>query len=88
MYITFSVPIQKEVSNDMALTNKIKFIERIRFMASSLSNLVDNLVQGIRKGECRDSKWCVEYANVKDGLLIFNCSDCKKKIMKKNLTRI
>ena len=56
MYITFSVPIQKEVSNDMALTNKIKFIERIRFTTSSLSNLVDNLVQGIRKGECRDSK--------------------------------
>ena len=48
-YITFSVPIEKEITkkdrdgNDKItkISHKIKFIERFRFMSSSLSNLVD-----------------------------------------------
>ena len=56
-YKTFSVPIEKEVtkidkdSNESVATRsyKIKFINSARFMASSLSNLVDNLAERIHK---------------------------------------
>ena len=56
-YKTFSVPIEKEVtkidkdSNESVATRsyKIKFINSARFMASSLSDLVDNLAGRIHK---------------------------------------
>ena len=47
-YITFSVPIKKRIENkDMEITYKIKFIDSFRFMATSISKLVDNLTEGI-----------------------------------------
>ena len=42
-YITFSVPIKKELHNDKTITYKLKFIDSFRFMSTSLSKLVDNL---------------------------------------------
>ena len=56
-YKTFSVPIEKEVTNidegdNESVVNvsyKIKLIDSARFMASSLSNLVDNHLEGIDK---------------------------------------
>ena len=49
-YITFSVPIKKKIENkDIEITYKIKFIDSYRFMAMSLSKLVDNLSEGIPK---------------------------------------
>ena len=45
-YITFSVPIEKEVINNngdkKAIRYKLKFIDGFRFMSTSLSELVDN----------------------------------------------
>ena len=45
-YITFSVPIKKEVINydgeKKIITYKLKFIDSFRFMSDSLSNLADN----------------------------------------------
>ena len=38
-YINFSVPIK----NDKKIECKIKFIDSLRFMSSSLSSLIDNL---------------------------------------------
>ena len=35
-YITFSVPIKKEIDNVKIITYKIKFIDSFRFMSSSL----------------------------------------------------
>ena len=42
-YITFSLPIKKELDNSESTTYKIKFVDSFRFMSSSLSSLVDNL---------------------------------------------
>ena len=50
-YITFSVPIKKEVDNGKTITYKLNFIDSFRFMADKLSNLVDNLSE-IYKKEC------------------------------------
>ena len=44
-YITFSVTIKKELDNGQTITYKLKFIERFRFMSTSLSSLVDNLTE-------------------------------------------
>ena len=45
-YITFSVPIKKELDNGKTITCKLKFINSFRFMLSSLSSLIDNLSEG------------------------------------------
>ena len=46
--ITFSVPIKKRIENkNIDITYKIKFIDSFRFMATSLSKLVDNLTESI-----------------------------------------
>ena len=42
-YITFSVPIKKELKNGKVIICKIKFIDSYRFMSISLSSLTDNL---------------------------------------------
>ena len=41
-YITFSVPIKKELDNVKIITYKLNFIDTFRFMTTSLSSLVDN----------------------------------------------
>ena len=41
---------------------KIKFIDSARFMATSLTNLVDNLTEGIQKIKCKD---CNCFLNMK-----------------------
>ena len=43
-YITFSVPIEKKYDNCKTVTHKLKFIDSFRFMATSLSALVDDLL--------------------------------------------
>ena len=52
-YITFSVPIKKELDNGKAITYKLKFLDSFRFMSTSLLRLVDNLSE-IYSKECRD----------------------------------
>ena len=45
-YITFSVTMKKKLENkNLEITYKIKFIDRYRFMSSSLSKLVDNYLK-------------------------------------------
>ena len=52
-YITFSVPIKKRIENkNMDITYEIKFIDSFRFMATSLSKLVDNLTENIHSDKC------------------------------------
>ena len=42
-------------------------------MASSLSNLVDNLAEGIHKIKCQDSDCLLEYESVKNNLKKIKC---------------
>ena len=90
-YITFSVPIKKKIENkDIEITYKIKFIDSYRFMAMSLSKLVDNLSEGIHNNKCVDCKSCLDYIKTKNEKLIlksFNCEQYYKKKFNKELIK-
>ena len=82
-YITFSVPIKKKIENkDIEITYKIKFIDSYRFMATSLSKLVDNLTEDIHGDKCVDCKSDLSYMEIIDEALIFRCFNCKKNYKK------
>ena len=95
-YKTFSVPIGKKVTkidkdgNESVetLSYQTKFIDSARFMASSLSNLVDNLAEGIHKIKCKICDCFLEYESVKDNFIKYKCLSCNKyysnKLDKKN----
>ena len=81
--ITFSVPIKKRIENkDIEINYKIKFVDSFRFMATSLSKLVDNLTEGIHNDKCIKCKSNLCYMKVVDKKLIFRCFDCKKNYRK------
>ena len=82
-YITFSVPIKKKIENkDIEITYQIKFMNSFRFMATSLSKLVDNLTEDIHGDKCVDCKPDLSYMKVMDETLIFRCFNCKKSYEK------
>ena len=96
-YITFSMPIKKKIENkDLEITYKIKFIDSYRFIASSLSKLVDNLSEGIHNNkysDCGSNLDCIKITTgpssleCKNEKLILECYNCKqryKKILIKN----
>ena len=76
-YITFSVPIKKEVDNGKTITYKIKFTENL-LITSSLSSLVDELSEGIHRDKCTDCKASLDYMVLKDYQLIFRRFECQK----------
>ena len=83
-YITFSVPIKKKIENkDLEITYKIKFIDSYRFMAPSLSKLVDNLSEGIHNNKCVNCNSCLDYVKTKNEKLILECYNCKQRYRKK-----
>ena len=63
-YITFSVPIKKELDNSKTITYKLKFIDSFRFMSTSLSSLIDNLCEKLRSGKCKGCKSELDYMSV------------------------
>ena len=62
----------------VTISYKIKFIDSATFMASLLSNLVDNLAEGIHKIKCRGCDCFLEYESVKDNLIKYKCLSCDK----------
>ena len=51
-------------------------------MSSSLSDLVDNLSEGLHDDRCIDCKSCLDYMSIKDNQLNFRCSECKENYKK------
>ena len=90
-YKPFLVSIEKEITNVdkegnesvVTISHKIKFIDSARFMATLLSNLVDNLTEGIHKNKCKDCDCFLEYGSVKDNLIKQKCLSCNKDYLNK-----
>ena len=83
--------MQKEITNldkdgnetVETISFKIKHFDSLRFMESSLSNLVGNLAEGIHKTKCKDCDSFLEYESVKDNLMKYKCLPCKKNYSNK-----
>ena len=60
--------------------------ESVRFMSSSLSNLVHDLSEGICCDKCIDCLSYLDYMTTKDDQSISRCFECKK-ILRKSLTK-
>ena len=106
-YTTFRVPIEKEVTRNYKngeeiiknISYRLQLIDSTRFMASSLSNVVDNLSDVIHKVKCKcghDDKSCgileikyeycdcfIEFTNFKVDLIKYKCLCCKKNYQQK-----
>ena len=90
-YKTFSVRVKKEIINIDKEGNesvktifyRIKFVNSARFMASSLSNLIDNLTEGIHKIKRKHYDCFLEYESFKDNLIKYKCLICNKNYSNK-----
>ena len=51
-------------------------------MDKSLSNLVDNLSEGLYSEKCSDCKSYLDYMSIKDDKLILRCFECKENYQK------
>ena len=76
----------------------LQFIDSARYMASSLSNLVNNLAKGIHKIKCKyghdnkkcktygikykDCECCLEYTRTKNDLIEYKCLYCNTNCQK------
>ena len=79
-YKTFSIPIEKEVPNINKVVMKVLSLNIVsaKFMTSSLSNLVDNVAEGICKIKCKDCDRFLEHESVKDNLIKYKSLSCNK----------
>ena len=90
-YKTFCVPIEKEVikinkdgnGSVITMSYKMKFNDSARFMASSLSNLVDSVAEGIHIIKCKDCECFLEYESVRDKLIKYKCLSCNRDYLNK-----
>ena len=47
-------------------------------MATSLSNLIDNLIEGIHKRKRKDCDFSLEYESLKDNMMKYKSLPCNK----------
>ena len=89
-----------EKKNTKNISYILKLIDSARFMASSLSTLVNNFSEGIQQIKCEhghDDKKCktceityevcdcfLEYTNFKDDLMEYKCLCCNKNYQQKS----
>ena len=59
------------------ISYKIKFIDCMRFMSTSLSSLADNLT-GLHNLKCKNWNCFLEYKNIKSSLIEYNFPSCNK----------
>ena len=52
-------------------------------MASSISNLADNLAEEIHKIKCKDCDCFLKYESVNDNLIKYKCLSCNKEYSNK-----
>ena len=62
----------------VTISYKINFIDSARFMATSLSNLLDNLAEGIHKIKCKNCDCFLKCESVNDKLIKYKCLSCNK----------
>ena len=67
------MPIKKENENDETIKRKIKFINNLRFMISSLLRLLDDLAKGLHKDKWQKCKFGLKYVASKESILTFKC---------------
>ena len=78
------IKIDKD-SNESVVTisYKIKIIDSVRFMATSLSNLVDNFTERIHKNKCKNCDCFLKYESVKDDSMKYKWLSCNKNYSNK-----
>ena len=81
-YKTFFVPNKDGNESIETISYKIKFINCARFMATLLSNLVDNLAKKIHKIKCKDCDCFLEYESAANDLIKYKCLSCSKNYSK------
>ena len=71
--------------NESAVTisQKINFIGKARFIATLLSNIVDNLTEEIHKIKCKDCECFLEYESVREMSIKYKCTSCNKNYSNK-----
>ena len=91
IYKNFSDLIKKEVikfdkygkKSVETISYKIKFIDSMRFMATSLAKLEDDLSEGIHKIECKDCGCSLKHESVKNNFIKYKCFSCNKNYSEK-----
>ena len=86
-YITFLEPIKKELDNRKTITYKLKFIDSLRFMNTSISDLGDSLSEIYKKEwkgweERRKIKSSCNLIRLKNNKLNYECKECKERCLK------
>ena len=95
-YITFTIPVEKQLDHDKTVTYKLKIFDSFRFMSISLLSLANRISDGLYKEKCTSYKSYRDYMSIKDdqqssNQLILLCFKCKmnynKDFNKKLITR-